>query len=366
MIFPLEILLEGRGRPTMIQRDKSLSSALKIMIENEFSQLPVVDRRGLLTGVLSETSITRAHFHTNGRVPLLDLPVHHAQDRPVTISRGEDVDVFAVLDILQSTYAVIVVEDRRPVGILTDYDTTHFFRDFSEDLVRVQDIEVTLRQVTDAVFPETASTQAALMSAFGPDRKEPRQPSRVYDRLNFRELVTLITDERNWPRFKGYLDPKSLFLNFMEQVNPIRNDLAHFRRRPNSLERDVVERARTWLKSRPELALSGEAVQRRVEDQAAISVKDKKAGKYQPLRGWLASRPHAESLIRVSFDDISQLVGDLPPTAFEHRSWWANDSVGHRQSRAWLEAGWRVEDVEFSLQEVVFRRGNTADQSPDT
>src|SRR5205823_1592780 len=46
----------------------------------------------------------------------------------------------------------------------------------------------------------------------------------------------------------------------------------------------------------------------------------------------------------------------LPPSAWEHRSWWANDSVGHVQSQEWLNAGWRVSNLTVTGQTVTFSR----------
>ena len=62
------------------------------------------------------------------------------------------------------------------------------------------------------------------------------------------------------------------------------------------------------------------------------------------LHAFLSSRPQSQSRIGVALIVIEQLLGrPLPPQA-RSRSWWTNDpSVAH--SRAWLDAGWRVEEM---------------------
>ncbi|PLX38035.1 MAG: hypothetical protein C0606_07265 [Hyphomicrobiales bacterium] len=57
------------------------------------------------------------------------------------------------------------------------------------------------------------------------------------------------------------------------------------------------------------------------------------------------------------FDEIGEILGKaLPPSASEHRTWWANHGGQMVHQQAWLDAGWRVENVDLSRRQVVFRR----------
>jgi hypothetical protein len=59
----------------------------------------------------------------------------------------------------------------------------------------------------------------------------------------------------------------------------------------------------------------------------------------------------------MSFEEVADLVGGLPASAFKYREWWANEQSGsHVQARAWAEAGWRVSEVSLSRQTVMFER----------
>lgn len=73
--------------------------------------------------------------------------------------------------------------------------------------------------------------------------------------------------------------------------------------------------------------------------------------KYDPLREWLKTSPGS---VEIGFSDLAKLVGGLPPSAYRHREWWANETNGHVQARAWLEAGRRVSTVDLQNQMVVF------------
>lgn len=49
----------------------------------------------------------------------------------------------------------------------------------------------------------------------------------------------------------------------------------------------------------------------------------------------------------------------LPDSARNKRAWWSNRSKGALQASAWMEAGYRVEDVDFEEQRVTFRKPTT-------
>jgi len=75
------------------------------------------------------------------------------------------------------------------------------------------------------------------------------------------------------------------------------------------------------------------------------------------LAEWLQSQPSSEDRLRISFEQIEEIIGDeLPASAHNHRAWWANDAVGHVQSKQWLDAGWRVGYRNMSSKEVTFVR----------
>jgi len=362
MLFPLKELIEGRGKPLCVTKDTKVTDALALMMEHDYSQLPIVDEDGNLCGMISESAIMGMYYHTGGIVSLLDLDIGHFQTSPVTAAPGND--IFEALDLLQNNYAIVIIEDRKPVGILTNYDTTHFFRDVSEGLILVQDIEEALRQYIETVFFDDNRMCAALMRAFGASKRDTTQPAHTYDELSFGQHIQLIITDENWKKFEGAFKPKQMFIQLMDQVRDIRNQLAHFRGRLEPVQRDALLRARDWLASRPKLPVTVPLKTLEVKAQAkAIRVTSeqvtwpKGAGKYAPVEQWLLERKAEANIIRVTFEDIETLLDEpLPLSAREHRSWWANDSTSHTQSLAWMRAGWRVDDVDLTAEKVVFKQ----------
>src|SRR5712692_7380333 len=225
MLFPLERLIDRPEKPALacVRHDETIRDALKCMIENDFTQLPVVDKDQDLMGIISEQRIMRMYYHLVEGVSLLDLQVDHCLAPAVTLP--SDRDVFEALNRLKDkdVFAIVVVKGSKPIGILTDYDMTQFFRDISEGLIFVEDIEFTLRQHIEKAFPEEHSMMAALMAAFKQDRSDPSKPAKAFARLTLYEYIQLMTNERNWPKFKGILEPKGLFVKLMEPVTETRN-----------------------------------------------------------------------------------------------------------------------------------------------
>jgi len=77
--------------------------------------------------------------------------------------------------------------------------------------------------------------------------------------------------------------------------------------------------------------------------------------KYDPLRGYL--RQQTRSRVAMTFRQIEAVIGGpLPASARKHRPWWANDATGHAHANAWLEAGYRTEQVDMDGEKLVFVR----------
>ena len=84
----------------------------------------------------------------------------------------------------------------------------------------------------------------------------------------------------------------------------------------------------------------------------------KEGSKYQPLLEFLRNSNQDE--VTLTFAEIEALMNDtLPDSARSKRAWWSNRSKGALQASAWMEAGYRVEDVDLDGQRVRFRKATT-------
>jgi hypothetical protein len=77
--------------------------------------------------------------------------------------------------------------------------------------------------------------------------------------------------------------------------------------------------------------------------------------KYEPLTAFLKEQYAQE--IPMTFEEIARVLGEpLPASAYKHPAWWANESTGHVQAKAWLEAGYETEQVDQAGKKLVFRK----------
>ena len=76
--------------------------------------------------------------------------------------------------------------------------------------------------------------------------------------------------------------------------------------------------------------------------------------RYDRLRNHLKSQASDE--LRTTFAEIEGLIGKLPKSAKTYRMWWSNNASNHAQAKAWLDAGYRTEQVDMEKGELVFAR----------
>jgi hypothetical protein len=78
------------------------------------------------------------------------------------------------------------------------------------------------------------------------------------------------------------------------------------------------------------------------------------AGKYAPLENYLRGLPDRRRKITLDFEEIERILNDkLPSSAREDQRWWLHEKEGnHIGTRAWANAGWRIESVDINRQQA--------------
>ncbi len=285
MPFTVRDLLVDRPEPDTVTLDSAVRAALEVMIENDYSQLPVVDQAGRPLGMITSDSIIRALSHFG--VTIDKLRVSHVVVKARNF-HDED-DLFDLLDTLRDTYAALIVSgDGRLTGIVTSYDTTEYFRRRAEDMMYVEDIETTIKEHIRTSFTSDSGDvdDAALSSRVAEvasGKQELRQklraalnhylsltghpglndeslgvvferhfslgdPDKSFDDLTLNEYIQLLLHKESWPHFREVfaLEPQAI-RNTLEPVRKIRNQLAHFRGEITSKQRDQLHFCAGWL-----------------------------------------------------------------------------------------------------------------------
>ncbi len=89
---------------------------------------------------------------------------------------------------------------------------------------------------------------------------------------------------------------------------------------------------------------------------ASRVVSPRVASKYSGLGNHLKFRGAFTKLVKLSFARIDGLIGsNLPMDAYRDEAWWSNSSSAVH-AKAWLDAGWEVQEVNLKEGCVVFKK----------
>lgn len=249
-----------RKPPLCTEAEAPLRQALSAMIENRFGQLPVVDEHGCLLGMLSQQSILRTYYHTDGALNLLDLPVKHCTEMATTLHMEDDLFTAADLLAQPGQYAPVVVEGDHPIGLLTGKDMTYFFRSLFEGIILLERIETRLCDYIAQAFPDAAALNEAARRVFGPGPNKPEYSARNPDRFTLADRISLIVDDDIWPIYEQTFGSREVFMVLMDRARRVRNALMHFRGSLSYSEQDSLRKAHNWLSQRPMISAAAPAM----------------------------------------------------------------------------------------------------------
>lgn len=374
-------LIAGRVKPACVAEDAMAVDALRLMMAHDYSQLPVVNDNEELVGMITSDSVARA-------LNLLALKVEHLKVSNAIQQTKQfklDSDLSDLLDGLRDTYAVPVVDNfKRVIGIVTNYDTADFFRSRAEDMMDVEDVENAMK---DCLRIDLWGEQGKLDDSELAVTISKEIGTKTFDMLTFNDYLLLFIHGDRWNKFSSEVDlDRNACRLMLEQVKDIRNDLFHFRTEISAERRYALKYCRDWLNRfqsvimqalRPaqvqepkpvtidsladEKGITPDEVTSQVEALAdnpqLIEKVSPDTSKYEGIATFLQTLPSHIENVQLSFDEFESIIeAKLPRSAFEHRSWWANDSIGHIQSKQWLEVGWRVSSVNISERRATFSR----------
>jgi hypothetical protein len=92
---------------------------------------------------------------------------------------------------------------------------------------------------------------------------------------------------------------------------------------------------------------------------ASRIVSPRTKSKYAGLESHLKFRAAFTDTVTLKFARIDGLIGsNLPMSAYRDALWWSNASSSEH-AKAWLNAGWEVQDVNFKEGTVTFKKVRT-------
>lgn len=405
MPFTLEELLPDGQQLRTVQLHESVPHAIDLMHRHGYNQLPVVDLDGKTSRGQVVTFDGILHCVQSFKASLELLQVKDVAQRVRTYA--PDADLLATLDDIQrDNFALIVDENDALTGIVTTSDTTVFFREYAQDLMRIEGIEermkeailalfegndagleTTIARVTDRTSDIRKKLRPAILGylektglavpAAGSDgealaeaekRLSLPKPGKAFEQLTMDEFIKVLLDHPKAPKLSKSAGVSEV-RGMLERVRDVRNKLAHFRGELTGEERRLIIVASEWL----ELNLP-------VPNPAAIPAPtptptptpeestheeddDAPHGTYAALSAYLSEQGSDVTSLPVSFHEVERILGkELPRSAFEYRAWWANDST-KPQSMAWLDEGWRAGSINMTGRHLTFIRTNDREEA---
>ncbi|GAA0520554.1 hypothetical protein GCM10011581_10880 [Saccharopolyspora subtropica] len=189
----------------------TLLSATTRMVADNYSQLAVIDDEGHLHGAVSWESIGQARM---SRTPSL---VSDAIVPARTVEHSEDL-LTQLDEIYRSGYVFVRGADQAICGIVTTADLTGQFGEIARPFVLIEEAERRLRRRVDEVFSLGEIQYVA---------RRGRSAVRSAADLTLGNYRYLLEPVAHWQRLGWPLDHQ-VFLDRLEQVRAIRNELMHF------------------------------------------------------------------------------------------------------------------------------------------
>lgn len=402
MSFTVQELIKDRRGPVTVHRNSTAQRAVELMVTYDFSQLPVVDDDNRPCGMVTTDSIL--HAHNSLDLPLKKLRVRDAMAKTPRIFTASG-DLFEMLEDVMDADAVFIVDgEGRLAAIVTCYDTTEYFRRRAEDMMLVEDIETMLKEHLQSAYPESDALARAVekvsrernsrerftkalrhylgvakvenfdeaLASAAFEKQFGGQDSVSFSDLSLSEYIQMLVHGERWDsHFRELFGTEREGIKHMlERVRKTRNSLMHFHGEIDAMQRNHLRFCADWFSRHTppafetnstvsvaaELPKPPEAAPELPDlERARTEVLGEDDSRYTPLALHLQGQPG--DVVGLTFAQIEYIIGGkLPAHARKHASWWANDSVGHVQSKQWLGAGWRMTRLSLRSERVTFTR----------
>lgn len=203
------------------------------MVRHDFSQIPIMRGDRDAAGIVSWESIGHARMSSD-TCSTRDAMV------PITVVDADDNLLQHVPLIVRDGFALVRGEQRLITRLVTTTDLSEAFLQLTSPFLMIGEIERRLRRVVSDVFelPELAAA------------RDPADAHRVVtsaDDLSSGEYVRLLQDEVNYARL-GWRYDRRLFLESLEKLRTVRNEVMHFSPdHPSDEDTAEIENLLRWM-----------------------------------------------------------------------------------------------------------------------
>lgn len=220
------------SRLVTVNRETTIKEAVTLMMQNNYSQLPIVANKGRkLEGIVSWRSIGKAISMNRDPRRVFDCK---EDIEPVKL----DFPLLEVMDKVQRD-EVVVVKNRDEVicGIVTASDIAEEFKKHAEAFFLIEEIEKQIRYLLkDCKIDE-------LLICLDPE-KLGKEVKDIYD-LSFGHYAVALERDAFFEKLNLCIE-KSVFVKGLHDVRLIRNDVMHFS--PDPMSPEDIEKLRTFAR----------------------------------------------------------------------------------------------------------------------
>ena len=219
-------MLEAANRPPMsADPNAALNVATTIMLFHDYSQLPVIQGKRTLKGIISWEAIGARLSLGKECVTVKDCMVS-AREIPSTTPLFD-----AIGSIVEHGYVLVRGTDNKITGIVTASDLSEQFVSMAGPFLFIGQIEGHLRQLIHRKFTIEELRSASL---------NPSSIEGAAD-LTLGDYYQLLGKQENWRKLNLEID-RAEFIQHINSVRRIRNDVMHFD--PDGLEEEDVRMLR--------------------------------------------------------------------------------------------------------------------------
>lgn len=239
------------ARFVYVTTGQTVREALNLMIQHDFSQLPVLHAKNKeLVGVISFESIAKAVYRLNDpnllegkSVDVLGSKAEQCIEEAQPISK--DKDIFDLLDIFAEKSYVLVGSQEDLEDVLTSYDVVHLFKEMAGHFLQIAEIERRIRSIIEKVLNTPELLSRAINIAL--DQLGESRPKTLED-MTLDNCRLLIVSKQNWPNFEPVFSDKQATNIRLTKLRNMRNDLFHFRLDTlDAGQKDFLEQSRYWI-----------------------------------------------------------------------------------------------------------------------
>lgn len=234
----IKSFLKHDRRLLSVKREDTIERAITLMLQNDYSQLPVLKSERQIEGVIC--------WRTIGQKMSLfkDKPsfVHQAMEEAVVVEDNEHLDN-VIVKVLSREYVLVRESKGKEIKwILTQEDIGQSYKEISEGYLTVKDIESFIRSII-----QQHCSLADLNRIIGSRRPNPAI-ARVDD-LYFSDYVHLLSTDEIWKKTALPVD-KNEFNKILSDLIEVRNSIMHFRAPTNEIENfDSLRKMRRLIMS---------------------------------------------------------------------------------------------------------------------